>query len=218
MKKQAIALTLVSTCLSGWAQQADTDTPHDYYFGAALSGMPLRGLSSSLTQSLTQQVGGSASASSVHTVSAFQMYAGKRLNENVDIELGYSQTNAININFNGTSSSGVNYAGTLNMAVYAYEASVKLRPNEDSEFKGYYLKLGTHYSRLTNEAQVTTSSSQAINNATYTGWGPLWGLGYDFELAKDLMLRASFTVYKNVGGAQSGSSGVLDAIGLVKYF
>lgn len=217
--KKCIVLTIASVALGSSAIcSAQSQAAAGFYSGVELASVPISDNSSSMRQELVSGLGGTASVSQDTSKVAYRLFAGYRLNENIDLEAGYMQSGSYGISMGGKTGGNVNYSGTASVKLDGFDYSVLLRPNADSGLNPFFVRVGgTHYSaKLTgsvNVAGVTTP----ISNKT-SGNGTLWGVGYDFSnVVFGADVRASYTRMNKIGGDSDNKASAY-AVALIKRF
>jgi hypothetical protein len=149
------------------------------------------------------------SGSSVST-NELDFYAGYRLRDFADIEMGYSR----NTGWGESMTKFSDYIGTkryLNQSIRAEEfyLSTSLRPVPLGYMHGLYLKLGGHRSGLNSSVSLNGGpvdlgvigvADRVPGNGNYRGYGMLYGLGFDFRMPKGNAIRLEFVRHNNLGG------------------
>ncbi|RXZ38174.1 hypothetical protein D9O50_01090 [Oxalobacteraceae bacterium CAVE-383] len=213
--KMKLALAAAVSTFFVTAVQAQTFTP-GFYAGAELGSAQVKDQSGNISSALVSSVGGTANASQDKNVFIGRIFGGYKIIENVDVELGYFQTNSYSLNFNGTSSGGTAYSGSANQKLSGFDYSVLLRPSISTGFNGAFLRLGGHYSKVKADVSVTGVTT-AVASGNQNGSGFVAGLGYDFNVADNIDIRAEYMHLDNIGGSSSNSTDSI-MIGVVGKF
>jgi opacity protein-like surface antigen len=194
--KIKLAIALVSTLFVS-AVHAQTFTP-GFYAGGELGESQVKDQSGNTAAMLVSAVGGTANVSQDKNVFSGRLFAGYKIIENVDVELGYFQSNSYSQNFNGVSGGGVAYSGSASQKISGFDYSALLRPSISSGFNGAFLRVGGHYSKVKQDVTVTGVTT-ATGSGNQTGNGYMLGLGYDFNVAKNVDIRAEYNHMESIG-------------------
>src|SRR6202035_5988052 len=111
--KIKLAVALVSTLFVS-AVHAQTFTP-GFYAGGELGESRMKDQSGSFSAGMVSTLGGTAYASQDKNVFSGRLFGGYKIIENIDVELGYFQSNSYSINFNGVPRSGLAYSGNTSL-------------------------------------------------------------------------------------------------------
>jgi len=141
--------------------------------------------SGSLAAGLVSALGGTANASQEKNVFSGRLFGGYKIIENIDVELGYFQSNSYS-NDNGLSGSGFAYSGNVGLKF--------------SGFNGAFLKLGGQHSKVTDDSTDTVGTATGTASGSRTGNGYMIGLGYDFNVANNVDIRAEYNHMDSLGG------------------
>jgi opacity protein-like surface antigen len=205
--KIKLAVALISTLFVS-AVHAQTFTPA-FYGGGELGDSQMKDQSGSFSASMASMLGGTANASQDKNVFSGRLFAGYKIIENVDIELGYFQSNSYSINDNGVTGSGFAYSGNVSMKFSGFDYAVLLRPSISSGFNGAFLRLGGQHSKVAIDTTATVGTATASASGSQTGNGYMIGFGYDFNVAKNVDIRAEYNHMDSLGG---NSNNVADTI------
>lgn len=213
--KIKLAVALVSTLLVS-AVHAQTFTP-GFYAGAELGDSQMKDQSGSFSASLVSTLGGTANASQDKNVFSGRLFGGYKIIENIDVELGYFQSNSYSINDNGVSGSGFAYSGTNSLKFSGFDYAVLLRPSISSGFNGAFLRLGGQHSKVTDDSTATVGAATRFASGSRTGSGFMIGFGYDFNVAKNVAIRAEYNHMDSIGGNSNNAADTI-LIGVIGKF
>lgn len=171
------------------------------YAGIEFGAEKVQDQTQATANALVSAVGGSASVTQNTMMYDGRIFAGYKIVEYVDVELGYTQTSTINMNYTGRSSGGVAYSGNANLNVNGVDYSVLLRPSITSGFNGLFLRVGGTYLSSNQTASLAASNGAfASSTLNKSGSGYIAGFGYDLPISKDFDFRASYNYLGNVAG------------------
>lgn len=207
MKKLLLGLVVLATT-NVMAQESK------WYVGGELGSSKVDNQTSYMANSFVSQVGGTATATQDASVGIARIFAGYKVHQMVDLELGYFQSSDIGYRVNGISSGSVAYAATADVNYSGFDYSILLRPLTFSETaRGFFVKLGGHRSEANVDVRITAGNVSAGASSKESGSGTLYGLGYDFSFSKNMFGRAAVTEYKKVAGI-SDNDGTVYSVGL----
>jgi Outer membrane protein beta-barrel domain len=185
-----------------------------WYVGGELGSSKVDNSTPYIANSLVSQLGGTATATQDSSVGVARIFAGYKVNEMVDLELGYFQSGDIGYRASGVTSGSVAYGAALDVNYSGFDYSVLLRPlTFNDAAKGFFLKFGGHRSEAEANIRVTSGSVSVAASSKDSGSGTLYGLGYDFSFSKNMFGRAAVTEYKKVAGI-SDNDGTVYSLGL----
>lgn len=171
------------------------------YAGLEFGAEKVQNQTQSTANALVAAVGGSASVTQDTTMYDGRIFGGYKIVEYVDLELGYTQTSTINMNYTGRSGGGVAYSGNANLNVNGADYSALLRPSIASGFNGLFVRVGgTYLSSNQNASLAASNGVSASSSLNKSGSGYIVGLGYDYPITKDFDFRASYNYLGNVAG------------------
>jgi hypothetical protein len=145
-------------------------------------------------------------------MTGLNIYGGYRLREFLDLELGFP---GASWNHSTTYTQLIG-SGTIwskrNVYFSALTASALLRPTPD---RGFYLRLGVHSSEY--GANKTVTGTVANVNAIaagdrlpldtpYRGWGPLLGVGVDFNTSRVGAVRLDYQYFARLAGTSASAN------------
>ena len=190
-----------------------------FYGGFELGQARINDNSAVLQQSLVSDLGGSASVNQDTSKLNYRLLAGYKLTENVDLEAGYSQSDAFGIPFSGRSGGNVSYTGSGSVKVHGLDYGVVLRPNVSSGWNPLFLRLGgTHYTAALDVSATAGAQSASLSDSA-SGSGTLLGVGYDFvNVWPQVDVRASYTQLNKIAGGSSDSKASVYGVSLIKRF
>lgn len=189
-----------------------------FYFGAEAGSVKIDNRAQAVANDLVTVLGGSASVTQTVRNGAGRIFGGYKFNENVDLELGYVQTQSFNISMRGTTSGNVAYAASGGVKVSGFDYSVLLRPSKDSGFNELFFKVGGHnFTSKANFSMSAGGNTVTVPSSKTSGTGMLFGVGYDLSLDKNLSVRFGVTQYNKVSG-MSDSDATFVSIGVKGTF
>lgn len=198
LSKLLIAAGLITSSIAVVNAQTFQAGP---YAGLEFGAEKVQNQTQSTANALVSAVGGSASVTQDTTMYDGRIFGGYKVIENVDLELGYTQTSTINMNYTGRSGGGVAYSGNANLNVNGVDYSVLLRPSISSGFNGLFFRVGgTYLSSNQNASLAASNGASASSSLNKSGSGYIVGLGYDYPITKDFDFRASYNYLGNVAG------------------
>jgi hypothetical protein len=170
-----------------------------------------------MANALVSLLGGAAAVSQDKYVFLGRLFAGYKVTENIDVEIGYLKTNDVNMSFNGVSSGAVAYTGSANINISGFDYSALVRPSIRSGYNNLYFRFGgTNWD--TKSSYTINGNSGSINTSENTsGVGLQYGIGYDGDISTGLKSRIAFTRYDKVSGV-SGNSANVFSVGIIKDF
>ncbi|HEY4318953.1 MAG TPA: outer membrane beta-barrel protein [Herbaspirillum sp.] len=195
--KIKLAVALASTIFVT-AVHAQTFQP-GFYGGAEMGYSPIHDLSGSPAAKLQSELGGNVDFSRNKDVFSGRIFGGYKLTENVDLELGYFQSNSYGMNFS-TTVGGLPYTGKLSQKVSGLDYSVLLRPSISTGFNGAFMRVGGHYSTIKADFLMNVGEYSKAQSTSQSGAGFTIGLGYDFDVAKHVAIRTEYNRMESIGG------------------
>lgn len=170
------------------------------YFGADFGSTQVDNATGEVTSSLVNAVGGSASATQDSTMSAYKVLVGYTVNDNIQLEAAYFQSSSINLNFAGSSRTGVSYAGSESVKFSGLQYSANLRPSKNTGLNNVYAIVGGHNFTADESITLSAGSVSVASSASKSGFGTLYGLGFDIPMENNVNFRTSVVRYSNVAG------------------
>jgi opacity protein-like surface antigen len=213
--KIKLAVVLASTLFVTVAH-AHTFTP-GFYVGAELGYSPVRDLSGSPAAEVTSYHGGDAHISQNKGVFSGRVFGGYKINENIDLELGYFQSASFSQSFNAVVDGEGEYSGGASQKNSGFDYSMLLRPSISTGFNGAFLRLGGHHSRYKQYMTLTDGETTLVGDESSSGSGVLVGLGYDFSVAKHADIRTEYSYMESIDGKPNGPTSTF-RIGIVGKF
>jgi hypothetical protein len=196
---------------------AQGNTPEKFYGGLEVGRATVSNQTGDVTSDLVSQLGGTATATQSSSVNDYRFFGGYKLNENVDLELGYLQTSRVGVNFSGRSSGSVSYTGTAGIKYSGFDYSVLLRPAVSSGMNNLFFRLGGHSLKSTVDSSFTVSGTSYSTKTKESGAGTLFGIGYDLNVAKNADLRVSVNRLNSLAG-QSDANVTVYSVGVLARF
>lgn len=195
--KSALAIAASALFLTSVHAQ---DFKPGFYAGADLGVSPVNNLSGSPASTAITASGGTGHISQNNEVFSGRVFAGYKVMENVDLELGYFQSGSYSQSFHGVTELGDDFSGKASQKFSGLDYSVLFRPNISTGFNGAFLRLGGHYSRLKTHSQLNIADMSVTSGASQSGAGVLAGIGYDYSLTKNVDIRGEYNHMESVGG------------------
>lgn len=197
MKISYIALAATALFSSATAIAEDGK----YYFGAEVGSVKIENRAQAIANDAVAIAGGTASVTQTVRNGAGRIFGGYKFNENVDLELGYLQSQSFNTSIAGLTGGNVAYAAGGGVKVSGFDYSVLLRPSKDSGFNELFLKVGGHnFTSKANFSMSAGGNAITIPSTKTSGSGMLFGVGYDLSLDKNLSVRFGLTQYNKISG------------------
>jgi hypothetical protein len=160
---------------------------------------------------------GSASATQDAAVRDFRIFGGYKVNENIDLELGYMQTSNFGMNVSGRSGGGVNYAMSVSAKYSGVDYTAVVRPSVDSGYNNLFARIGFTNYKGEATGSVSASGNTYTSNGSVSGSGNIYGFGYDAPLNTNMSVRMSVNRLTKIAG-ESDTSATIYSIGLVNRF
>lgn len=183
------------------------------YLGADLAYVKINDDSQSLSNELISAFGGTATASQETSKFAGRIFAGYKITENIDVELGYMQTSHFRANVSGVDSGSVAYTGSASIKVSGFDYAVLIRPSLNSGYNNLYFRIGgTNW-----DAKTSATLNGSTSTDTTNGGGTQYGVGYDGDITPDLKGRVAFTRYEKISGDSENYANVF-SVGIFKNF
>ena len=188
------------------------------YAGVEVGVSGIKDQAQSTANALVSAVGGSASVTQDTRLYDARIFAGYKVIQYVDLELGYTQTSTANMNYSGRSSGNVAYSGNANFSVSGIDYSAILRPSLASGFNNVFVRVGgTYLSQNQNNSLAASNGAYASSNLNKSGGGYILGLGYDLPIDKTFDVRAAYNYLGNIAGISNNYANRF-SIGLVGKF
>ena len=205
MKKNLLlASLLVVTSSTVMAQNSNFKAGP--YAGIEFGFAMLKDQSQSTANDLVRILGGTATVTQSKSIFDGRIYGGYKLIENIDLELGYTQSNTISQTAVGRTGAGIAYTGNADISYGGLDYSILLRPSLSTGFNGLFFRAGGTY--LTQQDKTTVAGGGAAASATSntSGSGYLLGLGYDIAITKSLDARLGYNYVGNIAGVANNYS------------
>jgi len=210
MKKLLLSVGLIGAASFGVSAQ--TFTPQ-FYAGAEAGYTAVQNNTQRFANGLVATNGGSASVTQNTGIALGRIFGGYKALENVDVELGATQTGNINYNFAGITRGSAAYAGTTSISVASLDYSVLLRPSISTGFNNLYVRLGGQWAKET----ASTTGNVTGGNGSVSGNGYIYGLGYDQPIDKTFDARFQINRLQNIAG-QSSDRATVFSVGFLGKF
>ncbi len=214
MKLKILAVIVALVTISP-ASMADTLAfKPGVYVGAELGATRVDNNAQAFANGLVAVNGGSSSVTQNTSVGTGRVFAGYKIIENMDAEVGYFKSGDITYNFSGVSSGSTAYSGVAKVNAEGFDYSVLLRPSIQSGLHGAFLRLGAHSSR---ENLVITGTNIRGTKADVSGTGYLYGLGYDIASTQTFDVRLQWMRLEKIAGESSDKANVFSVGFLAKF-
>ena len=136
------------------------------------------------------------------TDTAYKLQAGYQFNKNFALEGGY-------FNLGKAAYSASYTGGAANASVKADGSNLSAVGSLPiSDAFSVFGKLGAAYSTVKADVTATGPGGTAAGSAKDSKWGAVYGLGLNYNLTKQVALRAEYEIYDKVGGDNTGKSKV----------
>jgi len=206
MKKILASIAVVGLVLSsGYVNAQSAEFKPGFYLGVELGYQNVKNEAQSNANELVRVLGGSSSVTQDTGLFDGRIFAGYKVVEYIDLELGYTQTGNITSNFSGRAGNGVAYSGNANTSYSGADYSVLFRPSIASGFNGLFLRVGGTYLTQKNDLTITGTSTATLNDST-SGSGYIVGLGYDIPINPTFNARIAYNYLGNVAGISNNYS------------
>ncbi len=179
-----------------------------WYFGGALGLADMGGWDAKPNRDYYNSLGYyHTGGSSWLFMAEVKFYGGYRMRDYMDVEMGFAHSETQN---SDTFENGTNIVWSRRKTqAQALHLAALFRPPYDGYGHGLFLKLGGHVSQLQVNRSVTGNPSNlnAIaagdhipEDGSSTGFGPLFGFGFDFRTGKVGAIRLAIDHYYRLGG------------------
>lgn len=214
MKLKILAVIVALVTISP-ASMADTLAfKPGVYVGAELGATRVDNNAQAFANGLVAVNGGSSSVTQNTSVGTGRVFAGYKIIENMDAEVGYFKSGDITYNFSGVSSGSTAYSGVAKVNAEGFDYSVLFRPSIQSGLHGAFLRLGAHSSR---ENLVITGTNIRGGKADASGTGYLYGLGYDIASTQTFDVRLQWMRLEKIAGISDDKANVFSVGFLAKF-
>lgn len=216
MKKNLLVAALLSVAATGAMAQSATFKP-GFYAGVELGYAQLKDQTQETANTLVNSVGGRVTVTQDSGIFDGRLFGGYKVIENIDLELGFTQSATVSQTASGVSRTNVAYTANNDVSYSGVDYSVLLRPSLSTGFNNLYFRVGGTY--LTQKSQISASAggasaSQTINTS---GSGYLLGVGYDIPVSKSVDIRAAYNYVGNIAGVSNNYSNRF-SVGLLGKF
>jgi len=215
MKSSTIAaLAVVFTAASTSVYAAD----EKFYMGAELGSVSVENQAQEVANAFVDELGGAALVSQTVRNSASRIFAGLTINEHIDAEIGYVNTQDFKSTITGVAGAGFTYNALAKTNVSGLDYSLLLRPSKASGFNNAFLRVGMHdYDTKTSTSLTAGGMTIPVPTQKESGTGSMLGVGFDWNVQKNISLRVSVTQLSKLSG-DSDSDATFAAIGLIAKF
>lgn len=214
MKSSTIAALAVVFTASSSVYAAD----EKFYMGAELGSVSVDNQAQEVANAFVDELGGAVLVTQTVRNSATRIFAGLTINEHIDAEVGYVNTQDFKSTITGVAGSGFAYSAVAKTNVSGLDYSLLLRPSKASGFNNAFLRVGMHdYDTKTSGSLSAGGMTIPIPTETESGTGSMLGVGFDWDVQKNISLRVSVTQMSKLSG-DSDSDATFTAVGLRAKF
>lgn len=183
------------------------------YAGVEAGYAPVKNNAQAFANSLVATNGGSAATTQNSNVGIGRLFAGYKITENLDAELGYFSAGDVNYTFSGVSSGNTAYSGVAKVETSGWDYSLLVRPSLSSGWNNAFIVLGGHRSKENVTVTGTNITGGKINTS---GTGYLYGLGYDASVGQSMDVRFKITRLQKIAGTDDAATAF--SVGIVGKF
>jgi hypothetical protein len=212
MRKMILVGFAIATSAAVNIAQAQGFKP-GIYAGVEAGYAPVKNNAQAFANSLVATNGGSASTTQNLNVGIGRIFAGYKITENFDAEVGYFTAGNVNYTFSGVSSGSTAYSGVAQVATNGWDYAVLVRPGVSTGLNNVFLTLGGHTSK---EEITVTGTNIRGGKSNANGNGYLYGLGYDLSVAQSMDVRFKITRVQKIAGTDDAATAF--TIGIVGKF
>lgn len=214
--KKILLVAALSLATTGAMAQTASFKP-GFYAGIELGYASLKDQTQETANDLVGAVGGRVSVTQDSGIFDGRIFGGYKIVENIDFEIGFTQSGTASQTASGVSRANVPYSANADISYSGLDYSVLLRPSISTGFNNLFFRIGGTY--LSQKSQISASgggasASQTINTS---GSGYLLGLGYDIPVSKSIDVRAAYNYVGNIAGVSNNYSNRF-SIGLLGRF
>jgi len=148
--------------------------------------------------SFVADIGGTnVSGNTDDTDITYKIFGGFKVNQNFAVEGGYAYLGKYTTSADGTFAGGaVSAKGNVKSYAIFLDAVGILPANEQFSVFG---KAGFAYTNTDAHVSASTTALSASDSASANKWVPKLGLGAQFQVSRNIALRAEYEYYFNVG-------------------
>lgn len=210
MKKILLATALAGLATASFAQSSFKP---GFYVGADAGYTVVNNNAQTFANGLVATNGGSASVTQNLDVGVGRIFAGYKITENFDVEVGYFKSGNVSYRFSGVSSGSTAYAGTADVTAKGLDYSILVRPDISTGWNGAFVQVGGHSSKEAVDVYGTNIRGGKLSTS---GTGYLAGAGYDLNVAKDIDVRLKVTYLNKIAGTDDNAT--VYSVGIVGKF
>ncbi len=216
MKKILLSVALLASATS--FAQSNSFKP-GFYAGIEAGVAKVKDSSNATVAELLAQNGvASASANQDSTVNAGKIFAGYKVTENFDIEVGYLKSTNVEQNFSGVDNSSRTFSGINKTKFSGYDYSLIMRPNLSTGWNNAFLAVGGHHTKMKGTSNYINTSGNSISESGKTsGNGYLYAAGYDANIAKNMDIRFKITRLERIADLSQGKA-TFFSVGVLSKF
>jgi len=205
MKRNILLASLLAIASSG-AMAQNANFKAGPYAGIEFGFATVKDQSQSSANQIVGILGGRATVTQSQSIFDGRIFGGYKIIENIDLELGYTQSSTLSQTVTGVTGGSVAYSGKADISYSGFDYSILVRPSLSTGLNGLFFRAGGTY--LTQQDKVSLSAGGASASATNntSGSGYLLGLGYDIPLTKSIDVRAAYNYVGNIAGVANSYS------------
>lgn len=204
MKKKLLAIALLSAT-TGVMAQSNQFKP-GFYAGIELGYATVKDQTQESANTLVNILGGSATVTQDSSIFDGRVFGGYKIIENIDLEIGYAQSNTISQTASGRTSGNVAYSGNIDVSYNGLDYSILLRPSMSTGLNNLYFRVGGTYLTQKASASLSAAGASASTTQNTSGSGYILGLGYDIPVSKSVDIRAAYNYLGNIAGVSNNYS------------
>lgn len=211
MKKMFLVTVLAATALGAQAQA--------YYVGVGAGYINVN-VGKDLNKAnsiLADEFGGTVTTSADGSIYSLRNLVGYNYNENFAVEVGYINTKKYDARFAGVDGDGIKDNFTVAGKYSGFDLSAVVRPSKSSGYNNFFGTIGVHSYTSKVSVSITDDEDTFSETARESGEGILIGVGYDYNIQKDVDIRFGMTRLNNLAG-ESSSDYTNYSVGIIKRF
>lgn len=216
MKKKLLVAAIFAAVGTSAVAQSSTFKP-GIYAGAELGYAQLKDQTQETANALVNAVGGRVTVTQDRGIYDGRVFGGYKVIENIDLELGYTQSGKATQTATGVSRTNVAYTANADVSYSGVDYSVLLRPSLSSGLNNLYFRVGGTYLTQKTDVSVSTVAAAAAQSTNTSGSGYLLGVGYDIPVSKSVDIRAAYNYVGNIAGVSNNYSNRF-SVGLLGKF
>jgi opacity protein-like surface antigen len=205
MKRNLFLVSLLAIASSG-AMAQSSNFKAGPYAGIEFGFATVKDQTQSTANSLVSILGGTAAVTQNQSIFDGRIFGGYKIIENIDLELGYTQSSTLSQTATGVSGGGIAYSGKADISYSGFDYSILVRPSLSTGLNGLFFRAGGTYLTQQNKVSLSAGGASASETSNTSGSGYLLGLGYDIPLTKSIDVRAAYNYVGNIAGVANSYS------------